>query len=299
MSKVGRNDPCPCGSGKKYKQCHLPIDEAAAAEERNLRNAQDSLVAKLINAAQNHSTAIPAALERFWEGKYTPEQLAELDDLEGRGGERFLTWFAFDYPLDDGRTLVEQLAAGSGDLELDAYESRLLQEWVHVRLRPYRIEAIRKGKGFTVQDMLNDQQFEIEDQAAAKRVAVGEVLIVHLLSAANAYYIGGAAAHLTADTSEKLREFADIHLEAYQREHPGATFDDLLRARSEVLNHFVMALPVEAPDPSLLSSFLLQTRTMLSLTGESLGFGGKKERDGEGATGDSEPETSTTTPASS
>ena len=22
VSKVGRNDPCPCGSGKKYKQCH-------------------------------------------------------------------------------------------------------------------------------------------------------------------------------------------------------------------------------------------------------------------------------------
>jgi preprotein translocase subunit SecA len=24
--RVGRNDPCPCGSGKKYKHCHLPID---------------------------------------------------------------------------------------------------------------------------------------------------------------------------------------------------------------------------------------------------------------------------------
>jgi preprotein translocase subunit SecA len=23
--KVGRNDPCPCGSGKKYKQCHGKI----------------------------------------------------------------------------------------------------------------------------------------------------------------------------------------------------------------------------------------------------------------------------------
>jgi SEC-C motif-containing protein len=23
QSKVGRNDPCPCGSGKKYKQCCL------------------------------------------------------------------------------------------------------------------------------------------------------------------------------------------------------------------------------------------------------------------------------------
>ncbi|MCF8460464.1 MAG: SEC-C domain-containing protein [Flavobacteriales bacterium] len=21
--KTGRNDPCPCGSGKKYKHCHL------------------------------------------------------------------------------------------------------------------------------------------------------------------------------------------------------------------------------------------------------------------------------------
>jgi preprotein translocase subunit SecA len=24
--KVGRNDPCPCGSGKKYKQCHGKIN---------------------------------------------------------------------------------------------------------------------------------------------------------------------------------------------------------------------------------------------------------------------------------
>jgi preprotein translocase subunit SecA len=29
--KVGRNDPCPCGSGKKYKQCHMRKDQATAA----------------------------------------------------------------------------------------------------------------------------------------------------------------------------------------------------------------------------------------------------------------------------
>ena len=28
MAEVSRNDPCPCGSGKKYKQCHLNIDTA-------------------------------------------------------------------------------------------------------------------------------------------------------------------------------------------------------------------------------------------------------------------------------
>jgi hypothetical protein len=31
---LGRNDPCHCGSGKKYKQCHLDKDEAAAREAR-------------------------------------------------------------------------------------------------------------------------------------------------------------------------------------------------------------------------------------------------------------------------
>lgn len=31
--KVGRNDPCPCGSGKKYKQCCLK-----AKQEMSLRS---------------------------------------------------------------------------------------------------------------------------------------------------------------------------------------------------------------------------------------------------------------------
>jgi preprotein translocase subunit SecA len=31
--RVGRNDPCPCGSGKKYKKCHLPLEEGASASE--------------------------------------------------------------------------------------------------------------------------------------------------------------------------------------------------------------------------------------------------------------------------
>jgi len=28
--QIGRNDPCPCGSGKKYKQCHMRSDKRAA-----------------------------------------------------------------------------------------------------------------------------------------------------------------------------------------------------------------------------------------------------------------------------
>jgi preprotein translocase subunit SecA len=35
--KVGRNDPCPCGSGKKYKQCHGMNQPSAPADPRAAR----------------------------------------------------------------------------------------------------------------------------------------------------------------------------------------------------------------------------------------------------------------------
>ncbi|MCA9968496.1 MAG: SEC-C domain-containing protein, partial [Anaerolineales bacterium] len=33
MKKPGRNDLCYCGSGKKYKQCHLKLDQDAEQEK--------------------------------------------------------------------------------------------------------------------------------------------------------------------------------------------------------------------------------------------------------------------------
>lgn len=35
-----RNDPCPCGSGKKYKRCHLMIEEEARERAERERDAQ-------------------------------------------------------------------------------------------------------------------------------------------------------------------------------------------------------------------------------------------------------------------
>jgi preprotein translocase subunit SecA len=29
MPKVGRNEPCPCGSGKKFKHCHGALQQAS------------------------------------------------------------------------------------------------------------------------------------------------------------------------------------------------------------------------------------------------------------------------------
>lgn len=43
MKKIGRNDPCPCGSGKKYKKCCLRGNEEKEIQDRNLipRNNSD------------------------------------------------------------------------------------------------------------------------------------------------------------------------------------------------------------------------------------------------------------------
>ncbi|HTT70151.1 MAG TPA: SEC-C metal-binding domain-containing protein [Anaeromyxobacteraceae bacterium] len=59
----GRNDPCPCGSGKKYKQCCLGKDEekarsarAKAAEEAPLPSAESAAPA---HAGPRHQTRQP------------------------------------------------------------------------------------------------------------------------------------------------------------------------------------------------------------------------------------------------
>jgi tetratricopeptide (TPR) repeat protein len=41
MAKIGRNDLCPCNSGKKYKQCCMASDEAAARAARPAQPAAE------------------------------------------------------------------------------------------------------------------------------------------------------------------------------------------------------------------------------------------------------------------
>lgn len=272
MAKIGRNDPCPCGSGKKYKHCHLPIDQAGQQQQLRQRRAVDTLIPKIVAATQQMPSAVHTGFQRYWNGKYGQEQMAEIDDVEDRGADRFMTWFIFDYLLDDGLTLVEHLAV-EPSFELEGAEAELLPQWKDVRLWPYAVEEIAKGQHVVLQDMFDGKHYILHDSAASRRLQLGEVLVAHLVPAGEHYFIGGAAAHLTADTRERLREYAELHLQAFQRdENPEAGWRDLIHDRSEVLNHFVMQLPVEQVDPTLLDTILLQTRASLQMAGESLGL---------------------------
>lgn len=82
--KVGRNDPCPCGSGKKYKKCCMEKDEAAG-------RARES-EAKRAAASAGWSAEFTAALEQG-----SGELLAHDD----RDDEVFIDFDEDDLSCDD------------------------------------------------------------------------------------------------------------------------------------------------------------------------------------------------------
>lgn len=56
MAKPGRNDPCPCGSGNKYKKCCLAKDEAAFLAQLGSAKTREELTE---DAARRALRAIP------------------------------------------------------------------------------------------------------------------------------------------------------------------------------------------------------------------------------------------------
>jgi hypothetical protein len=66
QAKVGRNDRCPCGSGKKYKNCCAEkrasrMSPASWAAVIALVAAAGVLVILAINAAQGRGTSLPGS----------------------------------------------------------------------------------------------------------------------------------------------------------------------------------------------------------------------------------------------
>jgi hypothetical protein len=179
-----------------------------------------------------------------------------------------------------------------------------------VRLRPYLVEQIEKGYGITVRDLLDDGVYTVKDAGAPKRMEEQEVMVAHLvpvgvkeagqppewvqkglprpedepedeeLPQIPLYSIAGRAAQLTADTREKLIEFAGLYLDDLRRTQPDATWSDLVRDRSHILNHFVMALPVEEYNPTLMDNLILEARVALQMAQEGVSsLRGQKDAD--------------------
>lgn len=69
--KIGRNDPCPCGSGKKYKQCCLNRQSVSALQAEQVKQSLDNRAADLPGRLETYDQApyhdTRALLEAFLE----------------------------------------------------------------------------------------------------------------------------------------------------------------------------------------------------------------------------------------
>src|SRR5258705_757408 len=100
--KFGRNEPCHCGSGKKYKRCCLTKDQVEDQtvhlidnELQKLRRTEREMVELLLHVA--HDWYGPDFINQAWE-EYTSSSSEALSIEEApEAGTSFIPWALFDY----------------------------------------------------------------------------------------------------------------------------------------------------------------------------------------------------------
>ena len=74
--KIGRNDPCPCGSGKKFKKCH-----GSGSEYSSQKAARDKLVMDRMEAMIKQREAQQGLGRPFITADYKGEKFVAVGEL--------------------------------------------------------------------------------------------------------------------------------------------------------------------------------------------------------------------------
>ena len=181
MNDVGRNDPCPCGSGKKFKRCCLGKDSPASAFTRSERQAALGELFHFADRAEFDGEHAVAQLA-FW---------ADRRERLGREGERtsrldqsrgaYLEWFSFDFQLSSGRTLVE-LFLERHRARLRSGELRYLERMRPSHLRPYEVAAVRIDEGLDLIDLGTGARLRVRERLATHQVVQWDVIAARVVS---------------------------------------------------------------------------------------------------------------------
>jgi tetratricopeptide (TPR) repeat protein len=134
MAKIGRNDPCPCGSGQKYKRCCGPRDHAAAAER-----AAAARPAPLARPIPRFASAMPIeaddedGLDDASNGVMALIHAGRLDEAEHAAQDLLER-----YPeVHDGLERLAMVAAARGDRTQAAEYYRQAADFVHAHADQY------------------------------------------------------------------------------------------------------------------------------------------------------------------
>jgi hypothetical protein len=165
-ARVPRNAPCPCGSGKKYKKCHLARDEAAA----------------------QHESARPAALHEI-DGRVTLEihtfaqrrlgdaWLEHLDHFEGSEPEFQLAipWSVYDYRVH-GRTAAERFIDSRGE-SLGAPERAWIAAQQAAWLSVWEVQQVDAGESLVLLDLLSGEVRRVRERTASRSLVRRDLVL--------------------------------------------------------------------------------------------------------------------------
>lgn len=181
MIKTGRNDPCPCGSGKKYKKCCLVSAEDSDFQYRRWRQIEAGLIPRLMDFA--FESLSPELLEDAW-NDFNVGEAVEAFDRESPMNMVFMPWFLFTWlfelkPPGSKKfletTIVEQFLIH--DLERTTSDEQALL--LSANRCPYtlcEVVEVTPGVGMTQFDLLRRIKYEVIERSASQELKRGEII---------------------------------------------------------------------------------------------------------------------------
>jgi hypothetical protein len=205
-SRVGRNDPCPCGSGKKYKKCHLATDEARRrAEHQHGRSARDGGGAVLTTdearrgaeqqrpGVHDMDNVLVECLLVFARNNFG-NRWKSFDERLVRGDElatsTLLAPFAAYHGCIDETRILDFFLAAHGT-ELPAVECAWLAAQRDAWLSLWEVRSVEPGKSIELEDLLTGEVRRVEERRASESLVVRDVILARVVAYGSAAVICG------------------------------------------------------------------------------------------------------------
>jgi SEC-C motif-containing protein len=208
MAKSGRNAPCPCGSGRKHKQCCL----RRAQEQRRRGRATETVWQRLQEwTIANHPEHLEAAIDEFLgdERTITPET-----------GDLLCSYVHLDRRLPSGRTPIERFAELPA---LDDVERAAARTLTQAHLGLWRVRTVEPGVSIDLEEVFGDRLVVVQSQNVSRGTARWDVLLGRVIHGAEGHELWGPAAIFTAAEEDEI--VAEIERLAGDRSiAPGAVF---------------------------------------------------------------------------
>ncbi len=197
--RTPRNAPCPCGSGRKYKKCHLAEDEAreraarAAGPAGEEARAQARRLAERdpVHALAERITADALALaRRCWGSAFDPEGALCDAGIDFATAQGLLGWCSDHYRGPTGSTALELYVTEHG-AALDEPARRLTAALREAWFSVHEVIAAEPGVSVTLRDLLAGGERTVQERTASRTVSARDVLLARVVDLGDRAILAG------------------------------------------------------------------------------------------------------------